>query len=91
MHLSGIEDSFSLGKTMFSTKDYAYINNGHIVTDKYYYCDEKWYYINTGQELDINKLEKEESQNFAKCVENMYLELDISSSIIINNLFQGKY
>ena len=91
LQFSGIEDSFSLGKTIFSTKDYAYINNGHIITEKYYYCDEEWYDINTGEELDTNKLDKEEGTKLAKYVENMCFELDISSSIIINNLFQGKY
>lgn len=87
LEISGIEDNFSLGVSMFSTKDYAVISNGTIVTDTYYYNSE-WYYIDTGEEVDLDSI-GEDKEKLIKYVENMELELDISRSIIINNLLKG--
>lgn len=87
--ISGVKDDFSLGVSMFSSKDYAVINNETIVNDKYCYYNEEWHYIDTGEEVDLNNLEKAEKEKLIKYVQNMRLELDISSSIIINNLFNG--
>ena len=38
---------------------------------------------------DLSNLENEEKEKLIQYVQNMRLELDISSSIIINNLFNG--
>lgn len=87
--LSGIKDNFSLGMSMFSSKDYAVINNESIVNDKYCYYNEEWHYTDTGEAVDLSNLENEEKEKLIQYVQNMRLELDISSSIIINNLFNG--
>ena len=88
LELSGIEDNFSLGMSMFSKKDYAIINNAIIVTKDYYYNSD-WYYIETGKKVDFKKLGENTEKRLKQYVSNMELELDISRSIIINNLFKG--
>ena len=88
LQVSGIEDNFSLGNTIFSSKDYAYINNGIIITENYYY-DEDWYYISTGEKVNFEYLEEEEVSKLEVLVENMKLQLDISSSIVINDLLRN--
>lgn len=88
LQISGIKDNFSLGRSMFSTKDYAVINIGDIVTEKYYYYTDTWYYIDSGEKVDTNFISEEDKNKLEKYVENMKLELDISRSIPINNLFK---
>lgn len=90
LEISGIDDNFSLGESMFSTKDYAVISNGTIVTNNYYY-DGTWYYIDNGNEIDLETIDDDLRKKLDKYVENMETELDISKSIIINNLFNGKF
>jgi len=85
--LSGIKDDFSLGKTIFSTKDYAYVSNGHIVTDKFYY-DGSWKEIDTGKDIDLNSLNEETKKKLNEYEQNLFTELDISYSIPINNLLK---
>lgn len=86
LELSGIDDDLSLGFTMFSTKDYAFINNGYAVTDKYYYVNGTWYYRNSGAMVRFSDLHSEEMQTLLEYEANVVKELDISSSIVINNL-----
>ncbi len=88
LYLSGIENDFSLGSTFFSTKDYAYINNGHIVLDTYYYDGVNWYLIETGEILNLDLLDKNTRKKLLEYSENVIIELDISSSIAINNLLK---
>lgn len=87
LQISGIEDNFSLGKTWFSKKDYAYINNGDIVTDKFYY-NNGWYYIDTGEKVDLEVLDEKIREKLNEYVRNCVVELDISYSIPINNLLK---
>lgn len=89
LQLSGIEDDFSLGMTMFSTKDYAYINNGRILLEKYYYDGATWYLIKTGEAIDIETLDSQEKQKLMEYSENVQTELHISASIGINNLLKN--
>lgn len=88
LQISGIEDNFSLGKSIFDTKDYAYISIGDIVTNDYYYHDEDWYDIKTGEKVNFSELTEKQRKRFEEYVENIKTELDISSSIIINNLLK---
>lgn len=90
LELSGINDNFSLGVSMFSTKDYAVINNGSIVTDGYYY-NGVWYYLENGKTVDLDNINIDLRKKLEEYVDNMRLELDISSSILINNLFDNKF
>lgn len=89
LELSGIKDDFSLGKNIFgSSKDIVSISNGDIVTDKYYYSNDEWYYIETGETLQLESLEELEIARLEAYTEITKLELDISHSIAINNLLK---
>lgn len=88
LELSGIEDDFSLGESMFSSKNYAVISNGNIVTQEYYFLNDSWYYINSGEEVDMENLDIQTKEILLEYEENMRLELDISNSIPINNLLK---
>lgn len=87
LELSGIEDNFSLGKSIFSNKDYAYINNGNIILEDYFY-NEFWFDIKTGMPIYMDELDENTRRKLLKHEENVIKELDISSSITINNLFK---
>lgn len=85
--ICGIEDEFSLGESMFSTKDFVGINNGKIITDKYFY-DGDWYNIDNGEIIDLDSISddlKEKFKYYEDCVQK---ELDISLSINIFNLLK---
>lgn len=86
--LLGIEDEFSLGETIFSTKDYAYISNGDIAVDDFYYYDDTWYYISTGEEVDLNDLGEVLRKKLTDYMQKIITELNISYSIAINNLLK---
>lgn len=87
-YLSGIEDGIHLGTNMFESKDFVCLNNERIINDKYYF-DENWYEIETGKEVDIESLEKEEKEKLESYYNNMKKELDISISISIYNLLKN--
>lgn len=85
--ICGIEDQFSLGTSVFSDKDFVCLNNGRIITDKYFY-DGDWYSIETGEQLEMASIPDEEMEklnNYCDCLEN---ELDISLSVNILNLLK---
>ena len=84
-YLSGIEDKFSLGTNMFENKDFACLNNGVIVSDKYYY-NGIWYYRSNGEKVDVEKIDDETKSKFNYYTECMENELAISNSVVLNNL-----
>ena len=65
---------------MLGNKNFVCLNNERIITDKYYY-DEDWYEINTGNEIN-------ETEELKKYHEYMQKELDISKSVILNNMLK---
>lgn len=85
--LCGIEDGFSLGTNMFENKDFVCINNDRIVTDKYFYA-EGWFERKTGNEIDLEKIDPELENTLETYYEYMKKELNISNSIIVNNLLK---
>lgn len=85
--ICGIEDKFSLGESMFSNKDFVCINNGKIITDKYFY-DGDWYLIKTGECLNLDNLPKEEVDKLNFYSDCLKKELDISLSTNILNLLK---
>ena len=87
-YLCGIEDGFSLGTNMFESKDFVCLNNGIIITDKYYYDGMDWFKRDTGEKIMKEELPKEEKEKLEKYIENMEKELNISASIQINNLLK---
>lgn len=89
-YLCGIEDGLSLGTNMFSSKEFVALNNERIIGTNYYY-DEDWYDIKTGEQIDINNIEGERKKVLEQYYNNMKTELEISNSIIINNLLNTGY
>ncbi len=77
----------SLGTNMFAEKDFVCLNNERIVTSKYYY-DERWFRIIDGTEIDLEEISEDEKELLDKYYEYMTRELDISTSISINNLLK---
>ena len=77
----------SLGTNMFARKNFICLNNERIVTNRYYY-DEKWFEIQSGEEIHLEELPEEERRLLEAYYEDMRKELDISVSISINNLLK---
>ena len=87
MEICGIEDEFSLGRSMFSNKDFVCINNGKIITDKYFY-DGTWYLIETGEEINLENISEEEKEKLDFYSDCLQKELDISLSVNLLNLLK---
>ena len=87
MQILGIEDKFSIGTSIFNNKDYSCINNAKVITEKYYY-DGEWKLLETGEIIDKNTLEASEKDKLEKYEEKMYLELDMSKSVVVKNLLK---
>lgn len=84
----GAKDEFSLGKSMFSDKDFVCLNNGKIITEKYFY-DGDWYLIETGEMLNLNELSESEVSKLNYYCDCLQKELDISLSINVLNLLHN--
>ena len=87
MEICGIEDTFSLGQSLFSNKDFVCLNNGKIITDKYFY-DGNWYSIQTGEKLDLSNMPEAEVEKLNDYCNSLQTELDISLSTNILNLLK---
>ena len=87
-YLCGIEDGFSLGTNIFENKDFVCTNNERIITTDYYYDGEKWFYINSGEIIDFEKSNTDLLKLLDNYYQNMKTELNISNSIVINNLLK---
>lgn len=79
-YLCNTEEGVSLGTNMLAKKDFICLNNERIVTDKFYY-DELWYDIETGEIV-------EENDELKKYYKFMQKELEISKSIVLENLLK---
>lgn len=86
-YLSGIEDGFSLGTNMFGNKDFACTNNGIVITDEYYYNGD-WFYRLNGEKINQNNLDEETKAKLDFYVKSMEEELNISNSVVLNNLLK---
>ena len=89
LEICGLEDEFSLGRSMFSSKDFVCINNGKIITDRYFY-DGDWYSIGTGELLDLDSMPESEVQRLNYYCDCLQKELDISLSVNILNLLKRR-
>lgn len=85
--LTGTEDGFSIGTSMFGDKDFVCLNNGVIVTDDYYY-NGYWYYRSNGEQIDIDNIDEELKNKLDYYIECMEKELSISNSVVLNNLLK---
>ncbi len=81
LDLLGVKDNFSIGQTIFSNKDYAFIKGLGYITNEYYYIDEKYYNRHTHEEI-------EETDEMKELLEKMKNEIYLSDSIIKNNLLK---
>ncbi len=77
----------SLGTNMFARKDFVSLNNERIVTSKYYF-DEKWFNKIDGTEVILEELPEEERNLLEEYYNDMKQEIEISTSISINNLLK---
>ena len=81
LDLLGVEDKFSMGKTLFSQKDYSFIKGLGYVTSKNYYINGKYYDRETLAEI-------EETEELQKLLQKMEDEIYLSDTIIKNNLIE---
>ena len=79
-YLCNLNDGISLGTNMLAKKDFICLNNERIVTEDFYY-DENWYKIETGEMV-------QEDEKLKKYHEYMETELEISKSIVLENLLR---
>lgn len=89
LQISGIQDEFSLGTSIFVEKPYVCINNGKMVTEQYYYDAEDWYELETGNKLDFEQMEEGLRKDLENKIQYMNQELGISMSILTQNLLKG--
>ncbi len=90
MQICGLEDTFSLGTSIFQTKPYVCINNGKIITEEYYYDAENWYHLTNGEKVNMDLLEQETRNNLEQNVLLMQKELGVSMSVLTENLLKDK-
>ncbi len=90
LQICNIEDTFSLGTSIFRKKPYVCINNGKIVTEEYYYDTEKWYKLATGESIEREDTGEEIKDWLEKVVTSMNQEIGISISIVTENLLKDK-
>ena len=79
-YLFNLDPGVSLGTNMLARKDFICLNNERIVTENYYF-DENWYDIQTGEIVEPN-------EELKKYYNDMKTELDISKSIVLENLLK---
>ena len=90
MQISGLEDTFSLGTSIFEAKPYVCINNGKIITDKYYYDTEGWYVLETGEAVNMEEIDEETKNRLNRNVEYTEKEIGISMSVLTENLLKDQ-
>lgn len=79
LDLLGVQDNFSIGSSIFSQKDYAFIKGLGFVTSENYCIHENYY--------DRQKLEAvEENEELRELLQKMEEEIYLSDSIIKNDL-----
>lgn len=88
--ICNLQDEYSLGTSIFKQKPYVCINNGNIITDKYYYDTEKWYEIETGNPVEFGDDNQELQKQLNQNVENTSTEIKVSMSVLTENLLKDK-
>ncbi len=81
LDLLGVEDKFSIGRTIFSDKDYSFIKGLGFITSTRYCINDIFYDRNTNTEID-------EDESLRKLLEQMESEIYFSDTIIKNNLLK---
>lgn len=86
--ICNIEDTFSFGTSIFNRNSYSAVNNGKIITKDYYFDADSWYVLETGEKLDMNSLSEEERELLELYENEALTEIELSNSIVVNNLLQ---
>ena len=86
--ICSLEDTFSIGISMFDRSSYAAVNNGKVITDKYFYDGTGWFKLSDGSKLDLNSLSETEKEKLQSYQKEAIYEIDISNSVVIKNLLQ---
>lgn len=86
--ICGLDDTFSIGTSIFERNSYAAINNGKVITKDYFYDGSEWFKLSDGSKLDLKSIPEEEKKKLKEYQENSIYEIDISNSVVIKNLLQ---
>ena len=86
--ICGLDDTFSIGISMFERDSYAAVNNGKVITQKYFYDGTGWFNISDGEKVDFDSLSEEEKNTLKSYQSEAIYEIDISNSVVIKNLLQ---
>lgn len=86
--ICNLEDTFSIGTSLFERKSYVAINNGKVITKDYYYDGTGWFKLSDGSELELDMLSEDEREKLKKYTTEAINEIDISNSVVIKNLLQ---
>ena len=81
LDLLGIKDSFSIGRSIFTNKDYSFIKGLGFITSRNFSINEKYYNRNTLEEI-------EQTQEMYELQKQMEEEIYFSDTIIKNNLLK---
>ena len=88
--ICNIQDTFSMGTSIFSRDSYVTINNGKVITKEYLYDGTDWFSLKDGSKVEASMLSEEEQNLLDIYKKQAIIELDISNSVMVNNLLQGK-
>ena len=82
LSIAGIEseNDICLGRSIFSTKDYASTNEYTIITKDMYYDSRKWVYIDTNEDVNMDSLDEETKKKLEEMISNLDIELGISNA-----------
>lgn len=83
-----LKDTFSIGISMFDRKSYTAINNGKVVTRKYFYDGTGWFHLSDGSSIEFDSFPEEEKKILKEYEKEAIYEIDISNSVVIKNLLQ---
>lgn len=86
--ICGFDDEFALGTSIFEHKPYVCINNGKIITDEFYYDSESWYYLKSGDKVDMESIDVETKNKLDSIVKNAEKEIGLSMSVLTENLLK---
>ena len=88
--ICNLEDTFSMGTSIFNRNSYITINNGKVITSKYLHDGTGWFSLEDGSNLNTSNLSETEQELLETYKKQAITELDISNSIMVNNLLQGR-
>lgn len=88
LQILDIEEEITIGKSIFDGKPSVIINNGKIITNEYFYDASNWYYLATGEKIDLETIPQEVKQQLTEYEKQMKIELGISNSIVVENLLK---